>query len=154
MSRFLAIALGAITVALNVAACGGSSSSGGSSTTGRAPSSSNTFTAAPSIELTFASAAGSSSVLVVADPSGRLTSSSSWLTAQAGKVTIKLTNMSPLPHNLTIQQGSSGQVLAATSTFQRGAKTVTLDLKPGTYTFSCGVPGHPAAGMQGTLWVR
>jgi len=34
-----------------------------------------------------------------------------------------------------------------------GASTVTADLKPGTYTFYCPVPGHEAAGMKGTLTV-
>jgi uncharacterized cupredoxin-like copper-binding protein len=56
-------------------------------------------------------------------------------------------------HNMTIQQGTSGPVLGATPTFQGGTKTLTLDLKPGTYTFYCSVPGHRAAGMQGTLTV-
>jgi plastocyanin len=76
------------------------------------------------------------------------------LTAKAGKVTINFTNNSPLGHNLTIVRGMSGPVLGATPTFQGGTKTLTLDLKPGTYTFYCSVPGHRAAGMQGTLTVN
>jgi uncharacterized cupredoxin-like copper-binding protein len=44
-------------------------------------------------------------------------------------------------------------VLGATPTFSGGSRTLTLNLKPGTYTFYCTVPGHRAAGMEGTLTV-
>jgi plastocyanin len=57
-----------------------------------------------------------------------------------------------VPHNLTIEQGSS--VVGATPTFSGGSKTLTVTLKPGTYTFFCSVDGHRAAGMQGTLTVQ
>jgi uncharacterized cupredoxin-like copper-binding protein len=30
---------------------------------------------------------------------------------------------------------------------------LTLNLKPGTYTFYCSVPGHRQSGMEGTLHV-
>jgi plastocyanin len=73
------------------------------------------------------------------------------LSAKAGKVTITLTNSGALEHNVTIAQGST--VLGATPTFSAGTKSVTLALKPGTYTFYCSVPGHRAAGMEGTLKV-
>jgi plastocyanin len=73
------------------------------------------------------------------------------LTAKAGKVTIAFTNSGALEHNVTIAQGST--VLGATPTFTGGAKSVTLTLKPGAYTFYCSVPGHRAAGMEGTLKV-
>ena len=64
-----------------------------------------------------------------------------------------MANMSPVGHNITIQQGTSGAVLGATPTFQGGSKSVTLNLKPGKYTFYCSVPGHRAGGMVGTLTV-
>jgi plastocyanin len=53
-----------------------------------------------------------------------------------------------------IQQGSNGPIVGGTPTFQGGTKTVTVNLKAGTYTFFCSVPGHRAAGMQGTLTVH
>jgi uncharacterized cupredoxin-like copper-binding protein len=66
-------------------------------------------------------------------------------------VTIVMANMSPLEHNVTIASGTT--VLGATPTFAGGTKTVTVKLKPGTYTFYCSVPGHRQAGMEGTLTV-
>jgi uncharacterized cupredoxin-like copper-binding protein len=58
-----------------------------------------------------------------------------------------------LAHNFTLQEGTNGKVLGATPTFQGGTKTLTLNLKPGTYTYYCTVPGHRMAGMVGTLTV-
>jgi plastocyanin len=68
-------------------------------------------------------------------------------------VTIQFTNNSPLAHNVTIAS-SSGAVLGATPTFQGGSRTLSLNLKPGTYTFYCSVPGHREAGRRGTLVVQ
>jgi plastocyanin len=75
------------------------------------------------------------------------------LTAKAGKVTIEFTNASPLPHNVTVQSGTSGPTIAATPTFTGGTKSITMTLKPGKYTYYCSVPGHRQAGMLGTLTV-
>jgi plastocyanin len=90
---------------------------------------------------------------LAADPNGQLKFTKSSLTAKAGKVTIQFTNNAPLSHNLTIQEGSTGAIVGSTPTFQGATKTLTVNLKPGTYTFFCSVPGHQAAGMQGTLTV-
>lgn len=155
----LALALAALT--LGVSACGGSSNSSStsapasstpasSSTTSSAPASSSTSSSTPS-----STAAGASSTLsIAADPSGALKFTKSTLTAKAGTVTISFTNSSPLAHNLTVQQGTSGAVVGATPTFMGGTKTLKLTLKAGTYTYYCSVPGHRAAGMQGTLTVQ
>jgi uncharacterized cupredoxin-like copper-binding protein len=99
-----------------------------------------------------ASGSGASSLKEEADPQGQLRFTAKELSAKAGTVTIAFANSSPLPHNLTIAQGTT--VLGATPTFQGGAKTLTLKLAPGTYTFYCSVPGHRAAGMEGKLTVQ
>jgi len=88
-----------------------------------------------------------------ANPEGQLKYSRTALSTRAGKVSIDFTNMAPLAHNMTVAS-ASGAVVGATPTFQGGAKTLTLNLKPGTYKFYCSVPGHRMAGMEGTLTVK
>jgi uncharacterized cupredoxin-like copper-binding protein len=63
-------------------------------------------------------------------------------------------NMSGVSHNIAIQQGASGAVLGASSFITKGSTSVTVNLKPGAYTFFCQAPGHRAAGMLGTLTVK
>ena len=96
-------------------------------------------------------AAASTSLTLAANPEGQLSYNTKQLSAKAGKVTITMTNMAPEEHNVTVAQGST--VLGATPTFQGGSKTLTLNLKAGTYTFYCSVPGHRQGGMEGTLSV-
>jgi plastocyanin len=91
---------------------------------------------------------------LAADPGGQLKFTTKSLTAKAGKVAIKFTNMAPEMHNVTIQQGTSGPTVGATPTFTGGTRTLAVNLKPGTYTFFCSVPGHRAGGMQGTITVK
>lgn len=151
MFKLPVYALITAVLALGVAACGSSSSS---SATASSASSSATSTASssPTAAPAGTGAAGGAQT-IAANPSGQLKYTKSTLSAKAGKVTISFTNDSPLGHNLTIQQGTNGKILGATPTFQGGTKTLTLNLKPGTYTFFCSVPGHRMAGMQGTLTV-
>jgi len=98
-----------------------------------------------------AAGASTSALSLAANPAGLLSYNTRQLTAKAGKVTITMTNMSQLEHNVTIAQGTT--VLGATPTFAGGSRTLTVDLKAGTYTFYCSVPGHRQAGMEGTLTV-
>ena len=81
--------------------------------------------------------------------SGAVAYDTKQLSAQAGTVTISFANPSPLEHDVTIAQVH--KVLGATPAFTNGTRSVTLNLKPGTYTFYCSVPGHRQAGMEGTL---
>ncbi len=159
MPRTLRLTFAVVALMLGLSACGGSSKSSSTTSSTPAATSATSTAAATGTTSTSAStssaAAGASSTLTdSADPSGALKFTKSTLTAKAGTVTINFTNSSPLAHNFTVQQGTSGPVVGATPTFMGGTKTLTLKLKAGTYTFYCSVPGHRAAGMQGTLTVQ
>ena len=94
---------------------------------------------------------GGSTVKISADPSGALKYEQTDVSATAGSITIDFTNMSSLPHDVTIEgNGASG----ATDTITGSTTSTTIDLEPGTYTFFCSVDGHRAAGMEGTLTVN
>ena len=97
-------------------------------------------------------AAAATTLKLAANPAGQLAYDTKQLSAKAGKVTIDMSNSSPVEHDVAVAQGS--QVLGQTPVFTGGSKSVTLTLKPGTYTFYCTVPGHRQAGMEGTLTVQ
>jgi plastocyanin len=93
-----------------------------------------------------------STVKITADPSGALKYEETDVTAAtAGPVTIDFTNMSSVPHNVTIEgNGASG----GTDTISGSSTSTTIDLQPGTYTFFCSVDSHRQAGMEGQLVVK
>ena len=94
---------------------------------------------------------GGSTVKITADPSGGLKYEETTVDAKAGPVTIDFTNMSSVPHNVTIEgNGASG----GTDTITGSSTSPTIDLQPGTYTFFCSVDSHRQAGMEGKLVVK
>jgi uncharacterized cupredoxin-like copper-binding protein len=123
---------------LAIAGCGGSSK--GTTGSSAAPPAGG---AAPS----------GSTASLEANPEGQLKFNKTSLSAKAGSVSISFTNTASLMHNLTVA-GASGHVIGATATFTGGTRILPLNLKPGTYKFYCSVPGHRAAGMEGTLTVQ
>jgi plastocyanin len=141
----------AAALALGAAGCGGSSSSSSSNSSG-APAS--TTATAQSSASAAGAGPGGGAVKIAADPSGGLRFQQTSVTASAGRVSIQFTNSAPEGHNLTLQRGDSGPEIGATATFTGGSRTLTVNLKPGRYTFFCSVPGHRAGGMQGVLVVR
>jgi len=74
------------------------------------------------------------------------------LSAKAGKVTIDFNNPSAIPHNVVIEE--DGKELAGFEPIAEGEESESADLKAGTYTFFCSVPGHREAGMEGVLTVK
>ncbi len=158
------LAIPAVGLALVLAGCGSSSSTNTTAATTSAPAASSAVAtsttasmaaAAEAPTTTDSAAAGAGTTLAVsANAEGELKYSTTSLTAEkAGHVSIAFTNMSPLGHNVTVAT-ASGAVVGATPTFQGGTKTLSLNLKPGTYKFYCSVPGHRMAGMEGTLTVK
>src|SRR4051812_8280930 len=73
-------------------------------------------------------------------------------TASAGPVIIRSKNPQSTGHDIALKGNGvdeTGEIVS-----DGGVSTVTIaDLKPGTYTFYCSVPGHEQAGMKGTLTV-
>jgi plastocyanin len=96
-------------------------------------------------------ASATTTLKLAANPAGQLAYDTKQLSAKAGTVTIEMTNMSPIEHDVAISEGS--KIVGQTPVFAGGSKSVTVKLKPGTYTFFCTVPGHRQAGMEGTLTV-
>jgi plastocyanin len=94
-----------------------------------------------------------------ANPAGELEYTSSKAEATPGAVTITMANMSGVSHNIAIEAGENGAnakgaAIAASKFISKGATSITVNLKPGKYTFFCEAPGHRAAGMYGTLTVK
>ena len=83
------------------------------------------------------------------DPTGQLAYKFKSATAKAGKVTLDSKNDASVPHNIALKGGPSGPVVQG-----GGTSKITADLKAGSYTFYCAVPGHEQAGMKGTLTVK
>jgi plastocyanin len=91
---------------------------------------------------------------IPASPTGQLAYVTNKAIATPGPVTIEMPNNSGVSHNIAVQQGTSGPVLAASSFITKGTTSVNVALKAGNYTFFCQVPGHRQAGMEGTLIVK
>lgn len=71
------------------------------------------------------------------------------LRAAAGEVTVSLENKDLFWHTFTVEDlGVDLRVPVAAQ------MTVTFDAPAGEYTFICAIPGHPEAGMEGTLIVE
>lgn len=87
-----------------------------------------------------------------ADPNGQLAYVTKQATAPAGKLEIDSKNVTSTPHDIAITGNGVHQVGKTVS--NGGVSMISVNLKPGKYTYFCTLPGHRAAGMQGTLTVK
>jgi plastocyanin len=160
MARLFSTLTAVVATAIVAAGCGSSGSSGGGSGSGSggsyggggasAPASAPAkTTAAPS-----SASGGSAGLQLNAQESNGLAFDHKTLTAKAGTVTITMGNPSgdSQPHAIAVE--GNGVAKAGEVVQPGGTSKVSLDLKPGTYTFYCPVAGHRQAGMEGTLTVR
>jgi mono/diheme cytochrome c family protein len=83
------------------------------------------------------------------DPTGQLAYKFKTAQAKPGKVTLESKNDATVPHNIALQGGPAGPVISGGE-----VSKITTNLKAGSYTFYCSVPGHEQAGMKGTLTVK
>jgi plastocyanin len=144
----LALALASVALV----ACGGSSDNS-SSTTATSNGSGNESAGAGAAESGKSAEGGGSTVEFEADPSGQLAFTATEASAKAGKVTVDFNNPQGLTHDVAIED-SSGKTIGKTELIAEGEDSTSVNLKPGTYTFYCSVPGHREAGMEGTLTVK
>jgi plastocyanin len=96
---------------------------------------------------------GGSTVEFEADPNGELAYTTTEASAKAGKVAVDFKNPQSLTHDVTIED-SGGKEVGKTELIGEGETSTSVNLKSGTYTFYCSVPGHREAGMEGTLTVK
>lgn len=102
-----------------------------------------------------AAAAQGGKLEIDANPDGQLAYVVSSATAPAGALEIDSRNDASIPHDIALQEGTDGPELAKGETVSGGGVSrLSVDLRPGRYTFYCTLPGHREAGMQGTLTVR
>ncbi len=144
--RFLTLTAVVVVVgaALALAACGGSDDTGTSAAT--------TATSAETTT-TGSSGGGGETVSFEADPGGQLAYTQTDVTAKPGNATIEFDNPASIGHDVVIED-ESGKEIAKTDIITGSTTSTTADLKAGTYTFFCSVPGHREAGMEGTLTVK
>ena len=98
-----------------------------------------------------AAGGGGATVDVSSPEDGALKFDQAELTAKAGSVTFKFTNPSQVPHAFEVEGNG---VEEETETITASDASVTVELKPGTYTYYCPVGQHREAGMEGTLTVK
>ncbi len=148
MKKFAAL-LALALAAFALAACGGGDDTTSSSTepAPEATTEGNANAGGGSEE------AGGATLSFEADPEGALAYTTTEATTKAGKVTVEFDNPQSLTHDVAIED-SSGKEVGATELIADGSDSTTVNLKPGTYTFYCSVPGHREAGMEGTLTVE
>jgi plastocyanin len=154
VATLVSVLLAALAIA--VAACGGGDEGTTSGPAEEATSAEETTTETTSVP---------GRVDLVTPPGDELVFKPDSATATAGPVTVVWHNESTLLHSICLEdpQGeginsTGGTVCSsrvkATSAMSGNLTETYENLKPGKYTFYCGVDGHRAQGMEGTLTVE
>ena len=149
LAAFLVLAL----AALALVACGGGGDDNTTTTATNGGGTENSSGASGGAKEEGSGGGSASTLKFEADPNGQLAYTTTSATAKAGKVTIEFNNPQSLTHDVAIES-SSGEEVGKTELIADGSDSTTVDLKPGTYTFYCSVPGHREAGMEGKLTVK
>lgn len=89
-----------------------------------------------------------------ADPNGQLAYVVSSATAPAGMLAIDSRNAASIPHDIALESPDGRELAEGPDVSGGGVSSISVDLRPGRYTFYCSVPGHREGGMEGTLTVR
>jgi len=144
----LAALLVLVLASVALVACGGSDS-----TTTTATEGGGKANAAPESGKEATGGGGGSTLEFEADPNGEIAYTTTKASSQAGNVTVDFKNPQSLTHDVAIED-SSGKEIGKTELIGEGETSTSVDLKPGSYTFYCTVPGHREAGMEGTLTVK
>lgn len=152
MKKFVVL-LALVLASVALVACGGGSDNNESSATGGGETSNEEAAGGAGAKEEEGGGGTASTLEFEADPNGQLAFTTSEATAEAGEVTIEFNNPQALPHDVKIES-SNGDEIGGTETVSDGSNSATVNLKPGTYTFYCSVPGHREAGMEGTLTVK
>jgi plastocyanin len=87
-----------------------------------------------------------------ANPDGQLAYASTQATATAGELKIESKNAAQIPHDIAVE--GNGVSEKGETVQDGGTSEIDVDLKPGTYTYYCTLPGHRAGGMEGKLTVK
>lgn len=89
---------------------------------------------------------------IPADPTGQLAYVTTSASAPPGKLVIESKNEASIPHDIAIKEKG---VNADGEDVQGGSVSkIEVNVKRGTYTYFCTVPGHLEGGMKGTLTVK
>jgi plastocyanin len=158
-----------LAAALSLAACGSDSaetavetgaesageaaSEAGETAGGAASEAGETATEAGEAATNGGESSGGGAIKISAPEGADLAFEQKDVTAKAGTDTLEFDNPQSLSHDVKIED-SSGKEVGGTELVSGGSATASVDLKPGTYTFFCSVPGHREAGMEGTLTVK
>jgi plastocyanin len=138
--------------AIPVAGCGGDDDNGGSGASPSGSADQTNTSGGGSASAGGGGGGGGQTLKLAADPNGALKFDKTSLSAKAGKVTILMTNDSPVPHAVEVE-GHGVEKSGDTVQGGSGSSKVTANLKAGKYEFYCPVDGHKQAGMKGTLTV-